>query len=337
MGRPEPQEMLDSFKDLGERIGNLDLSDLRERWKDFADDLNFDLGGGFGNITDMGETWFNDPFVNGGDDEDAGPPNTWSNNGEGLSLQMLNALDATWQQEYAAALLDWENGNPDVLTLPTKDVTPESECTQKEGVMKVCNGNYGETGWLGINELMSTTIGKTIVSSVAKMNEYYLFTADIYERQYTMCHEVGHGFGLDHTDENFYNRDLGNCLDYTKVPKNNLHPDVTNYNRLAEMYGTPIRRNLRRRSHAASTNVQVPSIPPQVHLEYKNAIAEFYQQHQHHRHQPTPAANSNSSTVEPQQQWRLLESHARGKKYRRLLGDTGFELEVHMLLAHPPE
>jgi len=136
---------------------------------------------------------------------------------------------------------------------------------------------------------------------------------------------------------NILMQDLGNCLDYTKVPKNNLHPDVTNYNRLAEMYGTPIRRNLRRRSHAASTNVQVPSIPPQVHLEYKNAIAEFYQQHQHHRHQPTPAANSNSSTVEPQQQWRLLESHARGKKYRRLLGDTGFELEVHMLLAHPPE
>ena len=46
------------------------------------------------------------------------------------------------------------------------------------------------------------------------------------------------GFGLAHTDENFFNADLGNCLDYTNFPANNLHPDTPNFETLANMYGT---------------------------------------------------------------------------------------------------
>ena len=52
------------------------------------------------------------------------------------------------------------------------------------------------------------------------------------------CHEIGHGFGLPHTDENFNNPDLGNCMDYTSRPQNNLHPDASNFARLRSMYGT---------------------------------------------------------------------------------------------------
>jgi hypothetical protein len=45
-----------------------------------------------------------------------------------------------------------------------------------------------------------------------------------------------HGFGLPHTDENMYNSDMGNCLDYTSTPANNMHPGDVNFNRLASMY-----------------------------------------------------------------------------------------------------
>jgi hypothetical protein len=75
-----------------------------------------------------------------------------------------------------------------------------------------------------------------IVNSVAKMNEYYLYNAEYESRQYTMCHEIGHGFGLPHTDENMYNADMGNCLDYTSTPANNMHPGQVNFDRLASMY-----------------------------------------------------------------------------------------------------
>lgn len=86
----------------------------------------------------------------------------------------------------------------------------------------------------GVNELAYN--GVVIVSSLVKLNEYYLYNADDTKRQYTMCHELGHGFGLPHTDENPYNKDLGNCLDYTTHPENNLHPGQVNFNRLDSMY-----------------------------------------------------------------------------------------------------
>jgi hypothetical protein len=33
-----------------------------------------------------------------------------------------------------------------------------------------------------------------------------------------MCQEIGHTFGLDHTDENFENANDGSCMDYTNDP-----------------------------------------------------------------------------------------------------------------------
>ena len=44
--------------------------------------------------------------------------------------------------------------------------------------------------------------------------------------------------GLGHFDENFYNKDLGNCMDYTERPENNMHPDESNFLVLEELYGS---------------------------------------------------------------------------------------------------
>ena len=51
------------------------------------------------------------------------------------------------------------------------------------------------------------------------------------------------GFGLPHTDENPYNRNLGDCLDYTDDPEENLYPGEVNFAKVAELYLT--RRFLR--------------------------------------------------------------------------------------------
>lgn len=55
-----------------------------------------------------------------------------------------------------------------------------------------------------------------------------------------------HGFGLPHTDENPYNQDQGNCLDYTTTPQNNLYPGQLNYQKLHRMYNLYSKRRLRR-------------------------------------------------------------------------------------------
>merc|ERR1711884_165091 len=121
-----------------------------------------------------------------------------NNNNDGLRLTIVNALTADWTEYFDKAIEDWDNGVPDVLSLSTTTTTADSERTPLEGKMKVCNGDYGNTGWKGINEML--TQSGYIVASVAKMNEHYLgesvrFTTTTREneRQYTMCHEIGHG------------------------------------------------------------------------------------------------------------------------------------------------
>jgi hypothetical protein len=59
---------------------------------------------------------------------------------------------------------------------------------------------------------------------------------------------MGHGFGLPHTDEKYWNLDRGDCLDYTIRPERNLSPGLYNYQLLAQLYGTVgnrLRRQLR--------------------------------------------------------------------------------------------
>ena len=41
---------------------------------------------------------------------------------------------------------------------------------------------------------------------------------------------------MPHTDENPYNLNLGNCLDYTTRPASNLKPGQVNFDRLQGMY-----------------------------------------------------------------------------------------------------
>eukprot|EP00543_Licmophora_paradoxa_P009149 CAMPEP_0202448364 /NCGR_PEP_ID=MMETSP1360-20130828/7174_1 /ASSEMBLY_ACC=CAM_ASM_000848 /TAXON_ID=515479 /ORGANISM="Licmophora paradoxa, Strain CCMP2313" /LENGTH=541 /DNA_ID=CAMNT_0049065893 /DNA_START=192 /DNA_END=1820 /DNA_ORIENTATION=- len=166
-----------------------------------------------------------------------GNENRWNNRDPGLTLEILDATDNTWTTQFNTAVDEWENGNPDVLTLVKTQVAVDSACKPVSGKLKVCNGNYGNTQWRGINQVLLSN--GFIVSSVAKLNEYYLESSSDAQRQYTMCHEIGHGFGLSHTDENFNNRDLGDCMDYTSTPANNKSPNTRNFATLAELYGIP--------------------------------------------------------------------------------------------------
>jgi len=148
-------------------------------------------------------------------------------------LEIWNALDDDWQSLFDTMVAEWNES--EALFLTTKRVAVDHNCARVQGVMKVCNANFGDSSFLGFNELDVNSNG-VIVSSVAQMNEYYLYNADDSKRAYSLCHEMGHGFGLPHTDENPYNQDLGNCMDYTMRPENNLHPGTANFQRLKAMY-----------------------------------------------------------------------------------------------------
>jgi len=233
---------------------------LGDLWRDASDRIGeWD----FGNFTDvldgLDDFSFGDLFNE--HPEGVGDNSTlvWKSNliqpdNGGLHLKLLNALDDTWQDAFEAAVADWQQS--DALELTTERVAVDHTCERVDGVMVVCNANFGATGWVGINE--NSIQRGVIISSVSKMNEYYLRNANAAHRQFTMCHELGHGYGLPHTDEDPYNKNLNNCLDYTDDPEENLDPGEVNMIKLRNMYLT--RRLRSRRVESDGTIVETTEI-----------------------------------------------------------------------------
>lgn len=177
-----------------------------------------------------------DPFVGKVGDHSRWAPTSESSSG--LTLPILDNLveGSDWAGYLEETVSNWDNGTPDAVTLRILSMDNyDPECRAVRMAMKVCNGDYGPTDWRGVNQVLLQD--DYIITSIAKMNDYYLDGTNGAQKQYTMCHELGHGLGLGHSDENFYNQDLGNCMDYTNLPQNNLYPDEYNYLILEELYG----------------------------------------------------------------------------------------------------
>lgn len=255
--------------------------------------------------------FFNDPF------EGVPPESTakWSNSGSGgLALSIINHCQDQWDGEFSEAVQDWDNGNPDALTLSTQKMDYDADCSFQDGIMKVCNKDYGETGWKGLNEYMVDG-SNTIVNSRAKMNEYYLNGASSEERLYVMCHEIGHGFGLAHTDESFVNANLGNCLDYTNsFTDEQIRPGTINYERLEEKYGTVNRRGLAEADYGEGGQ----QLPDWLHEEYA-------------RHSDLLSSGNRDDLIA--NGWVLLDQSDFGAEYALGLGE-GYYVRVAMLLAN---
>ena len=91
--------------------------------------------------------------------------------------------------------------------------TSSKRCSMVLGTTQVCNGTYGNNGWLGLASINIS--GDHITQDTAKMNGTYFNTSTYNnpnEREHVMCQEVAHTFGLDHqsTDGSSQN----SCMDY---------------------------------------------------------------------------------------------------------------------------
>jgi len=314
--------------------GKETLADFGDALANQTRDWDFgDLSSVLGNLTDLGEDFAGqlmdqDPFLSNNETQ------SWPiRTRDGLNLELVSALEDRWSDEFDMAVSDWDDGNPNVLSLSTRIDTTGPNCDAVDEALKVCNGNFGDTGWLGINEIM--TINDYIQSSVAKMNEYYLFNADQDTRQYTMCHELGHGFGLPHTDENFNNADLGNCMDYTHKHENNLRPDESNFNRLMGLYGViPENRRLKAATSLHDKKKGIIS-SPKLRQQYDQAIQELSE----HTRRMTIQQPYSRDTSNESLSWRVLQEHSYGGHYARELdgitnNDDKYMLHVHILFSN---
>lgn len=138
----------------------------------------------------------------------------WARTANPFTLKLGNNLTtADWISHLTQTSSDWNSGNSAVLTAIVAGQS-NKRCSMVAGTTQVCNGRYGNNGWLGLASI-NITGGTHITQGSAKMNDTYFNTAtynNANERQHVMCQEVAHTFGLDHqsTDGSSQN----SCMDY---------------------------------------------------------------------------------------------------------------------------
>ena len=167
---------------------------------------------------------------------------------------------------------------------------------------------------------------------------------------------------MPHTDESFWNRDLGNCLDYTNNYEGNETPDTSNYNYLTDLYGTVdgsippgtgIGATESSSAAAAATSAEngagggrrrqrralrSPTKSSRPHRQLFHAVESASRRRElQSRWDAIDEVFSNkqrtrSLSVDGRKGWRVLHRSEHGEAHEVDLGD-GYVAQIHMLLA----
>ncbi|MCA1580972.1 MAG: hypothetical protein LC796_06150 [Acidobacteria bacterium] len=164
----------------------------------------------------------------------------WARTSNPFTLKTGDNVDSNWQSYFDAALSDWTSSS--VLNLTAVTGTSNKHCSAVAGTIQVCNGRYGNNGWLGLASI-SITGGTHITQGTVKVNDTYFDTATYNnpnERRHVMCQEIGHTFGLDHQSTDGSSQDT--CMDYFSNTGANAgstlstRPNAHDYDELVTIY-----------------------------------------------------------------------------------------------------
>lgn len=167
----------------------------------------------------------------------------WARTANPFTLLTGDNVTSAWDSYLNTAISDWSAST--VLNLQEVPGAARSKnCRPTAGRIEVCNGNYGQNGWLGIANIWVS--GSHITQATTRVNDTY-FNSPTYNtpawRRLVMCQELAHDFGLGHQDEEFGPPNLGSCMDYTSDPDGggaygpaNEHPDSHDYDMIEEIY-----------------------------------------------------------------------------------------------------
>lgn len=151
-----------------------------------------------------------------------------------IGAPVVDNTDSSWIGYVDTAVMDW-NASPVIAA--SLERGNNSSCSFITGTIQVCNDDYGGNGWLGLASIALSN-GK-IIGGTVKLNDYY-FNSSSYNtyswRQLVTCQEIGHDYGLAHQNENFFTDETTSCMEYTRLPQDNEHPDFHDYDQLLTIY-----------------------------------------------------------------------------------------------------
>jgi hypothetical protein len=170
----------------------------------------------------------------------------WARSSNEITLELGDNVDSDWTDRLLEASDDW-NVSTVIETNVVGGSTRPRQCRAQAGNIQVCSLAYGNNGWLGVAGISIS--GDHITAAYVKVNNTYYspnYANGFYDnwqwRQFVMCQEIGHGFGLGHVNEKFDDLNTGSCMDYTDDPiggvgePDNTAPDSHDYQLLEDIY-----------------------------------------------------------------------------------------------------
>jgi hypothetical protein len=155
----------------------------------------------------------------------------WARTANPFTLKLGDNVSGVWDTYLNQVSADWSRSTVLDTTIVAGSTRPKP-CKATSGRVEVCNGSYGNNGWLGIAQIWVS--GGHIVQGVAKVNDYY-FGLPAYNnasaRRHVLCQEVGHTLGLHHQ----YAVSCMNDEDGLSDP-NYVDPNQHDYDQLAAIY-----------------------------------------------------------------------------------------------------
>lgn len=166
-------------------------------------------------------------------------PYHWGRIANPFTLKLGDNVSSAWDSYLVTSASDWSLSTVLDTVKVYGDTNPKI-CKPASGRVQVCNSSYGRNGWLGVASIWINSSGH-ITQGAVKLNDSYFNYAPYNTsawKNLVMCQEIGHTFGLDHQDENFYNLPLGSCMDYSNNPTPNQHPNQHDYEQLETIYNS---------------------------------------------------------------------------------------------------
>lgn len=161
----------------------------------------------------------------------------WARTSNPFTVQLGDNLSSSWDPFLSQTSSDWSKSN--VLDTTVVAGQAKGRCRPTGGRVEVCNGSYGQNGWLGLAQIWIT--GSHITQGAVKVNDTYFSLAqynNTAEKEHVVCQEVGHTFGLGHQDESGIS--LNTCMDYYHNTSNtdtkSTTPNQHDYDELATIY-----------------------------------------------------------------------------------------------------
>lgn len=163
----------------------------------------------------------------------------WGRTVNPFTLKLGDNVSSDWDSYLRTSSSDWSQSS--VLdTVVVSGGTSPKTCKPVLGRVEVCNNKYGRSGWLGVASIWLNSTGH-IIQSAVKLNDSYFNTKPYNTSAWknsVMCQEIGHTFGLDHQDEDFFNLPVGSCMDYSADPTLNQQPNQHDFEQLETIYNS---------------------------------------------------------------------------------------------------